>query len=184
MILPILHFTIERWKYNEDYEIYVSNLGNFRYKNRKKKVTTKINSSGYISVLSKNGVVAAHRLVLLTFKPIADAAGMTVDHLDSNKRNNSLSNLEWTTRKENLKRAKENRLENERKYFIFDSYGNRYDNCIKAAIGILTENGMSREECMVNKTASRIGQSVRSGKKYFGTFWYCRNLKGESKAYK
>ena len=40
-----------------------------------------------------------------TFKPISNEDTMTVDHLDHNKRNNKLSNLEWVTQKENLERA-------------------------------------------------------------------------------
>ena len=48
---------------------------------------------------------SAHRLVLLTWKPIPNAEDLTVDHLDHNKRNNKLSNLEWVTQKENSSRA-------------------------------------------------------------------------------
>jgi hypothetical protein len=35
-----------------------------------------------------------------------DAENLTVDHLDHNKRNNSLDNLEWVSEEENLRRAK------------------------------------------------------------------------------
>lgn len=33
---------------------------------------------------------------------------LTVDHLDHNKRNNSVDNLEWVTRAENMRRARAN----------------------------------------------------------------------------
>ena len=42
---------------------------------------------------------------MLTWRPIANADEMTVDHLDHNKRNNRLSNLEWVPGYENLIRA-------------------------------------------------------------------------------
>jgi hypothetical protein len=44
---------------------------------------------------------------MMTWKPIANADSMTVDHLDHNKRNNRLSNLEWVTEEENKRRAAE-----------------------------------------------------------------------------
>ena len=34
VILPKININIERWKYNKDYEIYVSTLGNFKDKNK------------------------------------------------------------------------------------------------------------------------------------------------------
>ena len=43
---------------------------------------------------------------MFTWRPIPNAEALTVDHLDHNKRNNSLSNLEWVTKEENLRRAK------------------------------------------------------------------------------
>ena len=47
-----------------------------------------------------------HRLVLLTWRPIPNAEDLTVDHLNHNKRDNSVNNLEWVTEEENLTRAK------------------------------------------------------------------------------
>jgi hypothetical protein len=48
---------------------------------------------------------SVHRIVMETFRPIEGK--MTVDHLDHNKRNNSLDNLEWVTREENQVRAEQ-----------------------------------------------------------------------------
>jgi hypothetical protein len=42
---------------------------------------------------------------MLTWRPTDDAENLTVDHLDHNKRNNSVDNLEWVTQEENLRRA-------------------------------------------------------------------------------
>lgn len=57
---------------------------------------------------SPNGKFKApltHRLLMNTFKPNADANILTIDHVDGNKRNNSLENLEWVTARENIRRA-------------------------------------------------------------------------------
>lgn len=33
-MLPIFHFSIERWKYNSEYKVYVSNMGKVRKSKR------------------------------------------------------------------------------------------------------------------------------------------------------
>lgn len=65
-ILPSFKFKVERWKWNKEYRIYVSNLGNFKdeYKNN---IPIMIGaSSGYCRVNTPYGIKTAHRLVLLT----------------------------------------------------------------------------------------------------------------------
>lgn len=66
------------------------------------------NTSGYpIVVLCKNSVnwtVPVHRLVSLAF--LNDGSdGLEINHIDGNKRNNRLCNLQRVTRSENLKHA-------------------------------------------------------------------------------
>ena len=106
IILPKLKLKVEKWKWNKEYRIYVSNFGNFKdeYKNN---IPVKISSvGGYVVIKTNYGYTFAHRLVMLTWKPIPNAENLTVDHLDHNKRRNTLDNLEWVTRKENILRAK------------------------------------------------------------------------------
>ena len=104
-ILPNFQFRIEKWKWNSDYRVYVSTLGNFKdeYKNL---IPVKIDNKGYCVIKTNCGFKKAHRLVMLTWKPIPDAENLTVDHINHNKRDNSLNNLEWVTKEENLNRAK------------------------------------------------------------------------------
>lgn len=51
-----------------------------------------------------------HRLVLMTFNPVDDMEKLQVDHIDGNKENNRLDNLEWVTNSENTRRAIEKGL--------------------------------------------------------------------------
>ena len=105
IILPRFIFRVERWKWNKEYRIYVSNMGHFMDEH-KKIIPVKINQNGYVLIKTGYGYETAHRLVMKTWQPTAAMDKLTVDHLDHNKRNNSVENLEWVTRAENMKRAR------------------------------------------------------------------------------
>jgi hypothetical protein len=111
-IFPTIKLNIERWKYNSIFELYVSNMGHVKNKS-KADVAPKIMQNGYVVIYvggSSPHWMLLHRLVMLTWKPTPEAEDLTVDHLDHNKRNNALSNLEWVTREENERRAAEDYL--------------------------------------------------------------------------
>lgn len=106
-ILPKFFFNCERWKWNDDLRIYVSTHGHVKDEH-KKNVAAKINGNGYFVVRVNDRFYTIHRLVLMTWRPLPnDGTPMTVDHLDSNRRNNHLENLEWVSQEENLRRANE-----------------------------------------------------------------------------
>ena len=111
MIFPTLHIEFEKWKFNKEYGVWVSNFGNFK-DIHKRPIPKKIYSqNGYVSVKTKHGNRMAHRLVMYTWCPIEDREAFTVDHLDHNKRNNRVDNLEWVSQTENVMRAKDDIVE-------------------------------------------------------------------------
>lgn len=94
---------IERWKFNKEYGVYVSTFGHF--KDRFKREIPLNKRNGYCYCRTEVGVKLAHRLFLLTWKPIPNAEELTVDHKDRNKSNNRIDNLEWVSAEENYQRA-------------------------------------------------------------------------------
>lgn len=193
-MLPRLHFNIERWKYNKDYKVYVSTMGNFKDENKQpiKPLTT--NKNRYLHIKTNNRIIAAHRLVLITFKPNPDYKNLTVDHLDHNTRNNSLSNLEWVSEKENLERATTDQIvfrKSEIKKTIMSRPQNiqikkefgveqiqkgncicfgeyKVKTCTAAAELILIKNELPHSELDIKRTANRIGLAMKNNKNYFG----------------
>lgn len=106
---PRFHITIERWKFNEQYKVWVSNQGNALDEN-KNPIKRMTSNQKYMIFRINGSLVQAHRLVLMTWQPRKDMDKLTVDHINSNPRDNRLCNLEWVTGEENRRRAQENHI--------------------------------------------------------------------------
>lgn len=102
----------EIWKdiLNFEGEYQISNLGRVkslpRFKKRKEEKILKISKGkrGYYSIVlwknQKSKTFTIHRLIACHFIPNPENK-REVNHIDANKLNNNLSNLEWVTPKEN-----------------------------------------------------------------------------------
>jgi hypothetical protein len=107
----------EEWKQIPGFKDYeASNLGNIRsWKKQSKGKVLKpfISNCGYnlIHLLENNKrfTKAVHRIIILSFIGQSD---LTVNHIDGNKTNNKISNLEYCTMKENLIHAYKSGLKN------------------------------------------------------------------------
>lgn len=87
-------------QYSDRYK--VSNYGNVIDITTGCEVNQMINSEGAHSVsLSLFGTFFVHRLVLLTFLFIPGCDSLQVNHINGNRHDNHIWNLEWTTGKEN-----------------------------------------------------------------------------------
>jgi len=98
----------EEWKNINGFEKYtVSNYGQIKRGDLVMKFFD--NGLGYLVVRIRNEGhkrerFYVHRLVLETFQPKTQEK-LEVNHIDHNKANNHLDNLEWVTHKDNLRKA-------------------------------------------------------------------------------
>lgn len=107
---------MKKWKYIVGFEGHykISNHGDVlsTKRVRNKVLKNRINSYGYHHVyLSKDGKQferLVHRLVMQHFSN--DTPKETVNHIDGNKTNNHIDNLEWATRSEQMIHAYKHNL--------------------------------------------------------------------------
>lgn len=95
---------------------YISNFGRIYSVQSNKILTTFINNTtGYCHIglrlidnTSKHFTI--HRLVMKTFVPIDNSDEFEVNHINGNKLDNCILNLEWCVRKDNIEHAWNNNL--------------------------------------------------------------------------
>ena len=96
---------VEFWKDIKGYEnnYQIGSCGNIRNKITNKNLVGDVNSTGYKRVVLYTPIKQRffiHRLVASHFVDGYDE-NLVVNHIDGNKQNNSVKNLEWVTRSEN-----------------------------------------------------------------------------------
>lgn len=158
-----LHFHIERWKKNKEYGVYVSTDGRIK-DDGKKIVPQRVSSAtGYAVIKLGNYWVSVHKLVAETW--LKGGEGKTIDHKDSNKRNNKLSNLEYVTLQENFDRASNNLVvENDSKVFDTIAAPNEVEWFYRYKLKFPKKSRVLEAEIAI----PRIKQHASQHKKYLG----------------
>lgn len=109
---------ITNCKYELKFNYYVQDDGKIFSERTNKILSVQLDKDGYekVQMMSTDGKrhrYSVHRLVLENFNPIENMNEFQVNHIDGNKRNNNLSNLEWATCSENLIHAHKIGLKNQ-----------------------------------------------------------------------
>jgi len=95
----------EVWKiYPENKNYSVSNLGKVKNNTTGRELKIMNNGKGYCIVSIQGHPYKLHRVVGKCFIPNTNNKPQ-INHLDGNKQNNNVSNLEWVTNSENQKHA-------------------------------------------------------------------------------
>lgn len=153
---------MKTWKDIEGFEGYyqISNCGNVRsldrfdgIRNLKGKcLKQSLKQNGYLQVgLRKNGKrkwFSIHRLVAIHFIDNPEKKPQ-VNHIDCNKQNNNVNNLEWVTAKTNYKHAEHNGLMNPAKGENHPHYG-LYGERSKSAKKVVRYNKETGESKLYN----------------------------------
>lgn len=95
----------EQWETVADDDRYlISNLGNLKRKDGKASKTC-LNIDGYVvATCGVKGTKFIHRIIAKAFMPNPQNKA-EINHIDANKQNNNINNLEWVTHKENCHHA-------------------------------------------------------------------------------
>jgi hypothetical protein len=111
---------MEQWRKVPNYSRYeVSNTGHIRSTNYQNRGYTQVLkpalTGGYLKTMIKNDsgyfkTIAIHRIIALVFLGDKPSKLHEVNHIDGNKQNNSVKNLEYVTHKENVIHAFKNNL--------------------------------------------------------------------------
>lgn len=177
----------EIWKDVPSYEGYyqVSNLGNFRslprvirYKGNgirnypAKRLLTETTKDNYQRItLMKEGIKTryqAHRLVALAFIPNPENKPC-INHIDGNKSNNVVTNLEWCTASENMIHADNTEL---RDMFSHHNPSNaKKVKCIETGQVFLSCLRAVRSLGKTNNSISTLTRSIARGGTAFGYHW-------------
>ena len=151
----MLKLVWERWKkVPELNNVKVSSLGKVKIDG--KIIRPKVNMKGYFVIEYGDKLYSVHRLVAKAFLKHNLNRYDTIDHLDQNKRNNSLSNLEIVTQEENIRRANANQIQDlsvdvidipDWKIRISDGI-HEYKSISKACNDLVARNKLTRDEAI------------------------------------
>ena len=106
---------MEQWKVIDEYPKYsVSTFGRVKNNATGKLLAQSISNWGYCRVAiyadNKRKQLSVHRAVATAFIPNGNPERIQVNHIDCNKQNNNVQNLEWVTPVENMAHAYKNNL--------------------------------------------------------------------------
>ena len=161
---------MEQWKDISGYEnIYqVSNLGRVKNVNTSRILKQQVDHDGYFIITLRKGkakkTYKVHRLVAETFIP-RNHKTLQVNHISGIKSDNSVSNLEWVTLRENIIHA--------HKIGIYNptQQSNAMNKYKKTILKILNGKVVEKYEslAMASKTMGVTKQSIRRAFKKNGT---------------
>ena len=83
----------------------VNEIGQIRRVGSESHFECSVSNSGYFQTKVNGQQIRCHRAVLLAHKGVPTESNAVGNHIDGNKRNNSLSNLEWVSSRENTSHA-------------------------------------------------------------------------------
>lgn len=115
------------------------------YKNKELNVCC--NTQGYSYVNINNKRYRLHRLIAMKYISNPDNKPV-VDHIDNNKENNSISNLQWLTYSENSKKA------------YIDNDNMKFKGSLKRNILTIDQDGNTKKHKSIREVAKYLNRNV------------------------
>lgn len=150
------------------------------FESREHKMTQSLDSTGYYCMYfsnnNKRSSVRVHRIIAKAFIPNPDNK-KTVNHIDGNKLNNNIDNLEWCTQKENVRHAWDNNLSHPS---MKNKFGENHHSSIKIAkfdsnLNKISEFFGVNEACRVDgEKVGKISWAIKHGTKTKKGFYWQR----------
>jgi hypothetical protein len=135
---------------------YISNYGDVKNAKTGKILKPMLNHKGYYRVELSGKLYFIHRLVASAFINNKENKPQ-VNHIDGNKINNMVNNLEWCTNIENQRHAKENNLK--KCLFGTDVYNHKINN--KIALEIYNSNDSQRKIAQKYNVSQRLVLNIK-----------------------
>jgi hypothetical protein len=96
---------MDKWINIPDFPNYeASNNGGIRNKTTRKLLNPWDDGRGYLQVDVNGQTIRVHKLIASAFYDCT-VNGLVVNHIDGNKKNNFIGNLEWCTQADNMRHA-------------------------------------------------------------------------------
>ena len=141
---------------------YISSLG--RFKNKNGNLVNFKKSSGYKRLRISKQKYLLHRLVAITFIPNPDNKEQ-VNHIDGNKLNNAVENLEWVTNQENqIHKVKIGLYKGTKKIIQYDEnmiIKNKFNSIIEASKMLGVSKTCITNNCTGKTTTTKCGFKFR-----------------------
>lgn len=119
-----------------------------------------------------------HRLVIQTFMPNKNYKELQVNHIDGNKENNSLENLEWVTPSENVQHSwKNNERQKRRKQNKIKDIDEIMNNDLEWKQYLDTNYYISKEGVCVNIKTNKILNPSKTASGYLRYYLYINKKK-------
>ena len=163
----------KEYPYNSNYIIYDD--GRIYSKYKKDFLTPKYMRDGYIRVQlwccidgqKKMRYIGWHRAIAETFLQKPSEKHNVVNHIDGNKHNNSVRNLEWCTQRQNIQHAWKSGLSNKYNHTKYKGF-EVYDVINDTTTSYFSVRDISQS--LPNTTASGIYRAFKEGRLYRGRY--------------
>ena len=172
-ICPVLFNNEFFFPYPEIRDIFVSNYGRVYNARTGYQLPLSLTPENYYAVRIDSKSYFAHVLMAKTFIVCSPFYGLMVNHIDGNKSNNRIDNLEWCSNERNISHAGYNKMINNNWNNIGDAGRNWFSEETKHKICKMLEDGMTVKEIMEavggddnNRRFTKLISKVRNGDRW------------------